>query len=237
MLRAIAENSISLEKLTKEVDQLKSLLLRVLENSTSTATNIIDLPDDIVLPMCTLADVDSCQCRHHGGEVGYENVSPWQVDRTRSRQSVGGPTQRMVVGHTQRMVGGPTQRMVGGPTQRMVGGPTQRMVGGPTQRMVGGPTQRMVGGPTQRMVVGPTQRMVGGPTQRMVGGPIQRMVGGPIQRMVPPNAWSHTTHGPIQRMVPYNPSSILQLNCRVKVEMCSSIKAIKYVLKYFVSPI
>ena len=66
VLRAIAENSISLEKLTKEVDQLKILLLRVLENSTSTATNIIDLPDDMVLPMSTLNDV----------EVGGQDHSP-----------------------------------------------------------------------------------------------------------------------------------------------------------------
>ena len=58
MLRTTAENSILLDELKKEVGQLRTLLQRVLENSTSTTTNVIDLPYDIVLPMSTLADVD-----------------------------------------------------------------------------------------------------------------------------------------------------------------------------------
>ena len=33
-------------------------------------------------------------------------------------------------------------------------------------------------------------------------------------------------------VVPYNPYLIRQFNCHINVEMCSSIKSIKYVLKY-----
>ena len=88
VLRAIAENSISLEKLTKEVDQLKSLLLRVLENSTSTATNIIDLPDDMVLPMSTLNDVDVMEEKLVDKTIRQALVSYLYLNLRRSRDKL-----------------------------------------------------------------------------------------------------------------------------------------------------
>ena len=88
VLRAIAENSISLEKLTKEVEQLKSLLLRVLENSTSAATNIIDLPDDIVLPMSTLNDVDIMEEKLVDKAIRQALVSYLYLNLRRSRDKL-----------------------------------------------------------------------------------------------------------------------------------------------------
>ena len=59
-MRAIAEMAIFHDEMRKKLGQVRMLLQRVLEslNSTSTTNNVIDLPDDIVLPMKTLANVD-----------------------------------------------------------------------------------------------------------------------------------------------------------------------------------